>query len=297
MNHMNQQKYHPDSGFSLLEVLVSIIVITFFTAAAMQMMVVSAAFKAKAKEYTLAKNLIQQDLEIVRNKASEYVFPSANFEASDAGVVEETDSSNPTFGQLYIQPHPSGSPAATTIKLSSVEELSNNHEIQFVSTKPGVPGTPDVYTNYSLNTTNKTITIASPGIETSVFKDTVVVDNTLCNAGSASTGLAARLQTKTATNLIAPPVTFTYDSTNYQTVSGYAPYVIKDNLGNDTQKKIWVMRNDTTVDATPYEVLKINYLVVPEDDQNPGRPDDSPERFIAQVSSEVIPNASYQCPK
>ncbi|WP_353931320.1 prepilin-type N-terminal cleavage/methylation domain-containing protein [Okeanomitos corallinicola TIOX110] len=260
---MNKQKPHPDSGFSLLEVLVSIIVVTFFTAAAMQMMVISATFKAKAKVYTTASNLIQEDLERIRNKASEYEFPQAIVTTADVN------------GLLIANPN------TRTIKLSSVENLTTSDEVQFT-------GTPDVYKDFSINSIDNEITLALPGLETSVSNDTVLVNNTLCNAASESTGLAAKLRTKTVTDLISQ-TGFSYENVAYKAVSGYAPYTIPK-----TEKKIWVMREDTTVNASPYDVLKINYLVVPD---NNGNPDNNPDRFIAEVSSEVIPNASYQCLK
>ena len=73
---MNKPRFDPDSGFSLLEVLAAILIVTFFTTVAMQMLVISTAFKARAKEYATAANLIQQDLENIRSLADNYKFPT-----------------------------------------------------------------------------------------------------------------------------------------------------------------------------------------------------------------------------
>ena len=59
-----------EQGFTIAEVLVSILIITLFIAIAMQMMVVAAVFKAHAKQSSEAINWIQQDMENVKYQAA-----------------------------------------------------------------------------------------------------------------------------------------------------------------------------------------------------------------------------------
>lgn len=61
-----------EQGFTLVEVLVSILIATVFVATAMQAMVVAALFKARAQEYSEATTWIQEDLESLRFSAGQY---------------------------------------------------------------------------------------------------------------------------------------------------------------------------------------------------------------------------------
>ncbi|MEA5575423.1 type II secretion system protein [Anabaena sp. UHCC 0451] len=260
---MNTPKHPPDSGFSLVEVLAAIIIVTFFTTVSMQMLVVSAAFKAQAKKYTTATNLIQKDLEVVRNLAGNYSFP-----------VVASGTPTPTVG-------------ATTLRLSSGNGLRTNDRIQF-------PGFPNVYTITNPNpipTATPTITI-NPGIisPAPVAGTTVVVSNTVCSAGSASTGLANYLQQVTqGASYIDSSRTFSVTesgaSVTYEAVVGANPATM-----TNTNQRLWLMRNDTNVNTPPYNTLQVRYLVV---EDNNGSPNSS--KVVARLSSEVIPNASFQC--
>lgn len=59
-----------DRGFTLLEVLVSILVGAIFVAASLQLIVFSAVFRVKAQEYSEANSLISRNLETIRNIAA-----------------------------------------------------------------------------------------------------------------------------------------------------------------------------------------------------------------------------------
>ncbi|HEY9694243.1 MAG TPA: type II secretion system protein [Oculatellaceae cyanobacterium] len=59
------------AGFTLIEVMAAILILTFFLAVTMQAMVIAAMFKVKAKRYTEATAWIQQDIETIRNKGSQ----------------------------------------------------------------------------------------------------------------------------------------------------------------------------------------------------------------------------------
>ncbi|AFZ12587.1 hypothetical protein Cri9333_1700 [Crinalium epipsammum PCC 9333] len=58
------------AGFTLVEILAAILLLTFFLSVTMQAMVIAAMFKVKAKRYNVATAWIQEDLESVRNQAS-----------------------------------------------------------------------------------------------------------------------------------------------------------------------------------------------------------------------------------
>lgn len=261
---MNKPRFHPDSGFSLLEVLVAILIVTFFTTVAMQMLVISTAFKARAKEYATAAKLIEQDLENIRSLANQYEFPTL------AAV--------PSAG-------------ATTITLSSTQGLLTGENIQF-------QGTPDVYT---LTISGSTTTI-SPGIRTVPTSAARVVSNTVCNPPTPSpspttppnttTGLAQRLRLNTQGSLGS--VTATYAGLTYTSVNNYAPYTIPG-----TQMRLWLMRNDTNSVNYPYDVLQVKYIVAgPEPTPTSsfyGTLNTNAPKIVAELTSEVIPNASFQC--
>jgi type II secretory pathway pseudopilin PulG len=257
---MKKPKYHLESGFSLLEVLSAILIVTFFTAAAMQMMVISAAFKAKAKEYTTAANLIEKDLETVRNIAAQYEFPIV------ASPV-------PTLG-------------ATAITLSSGKGLKQDDKIQF-------SGSSNVYSITApspIPSASPTIIITPGIISPAPSASTRVGSNTVCSATSASTGLANYLQQITqGSAYIDSSKTFSITeggaSVIYGAVVGANPYIIPD-----TSKKLWLMRNDNNLNAAPYNVLQVRYLVVKDKNGSP-----SSNKIVAKLASEVIPNASFQC--
>jgi len=65
-----------EHGFTLTEVLVSILITTIFVATAMQAMVIAAVMRVKAKQYAEATTWIQQDLESVKYRATEGPSPN-----------------------------------------------------------------------------------------------------------------------------------------------------------------------------------------------------------------------------
>jgi len=84
----NPQK--SQQGFTLLEVLVAIIVITAFINVALMGLVTAALFKSKAKAYSNGITWIQADLEAVRDKAANLSTLSANAAAQQKEVVLES---------------------------------------------------------------------------------------------------------------------------------------------------------------------------------------------------------------
>ncbi|MBC5795525.1 type II secretion system protein [Sphaerospermopsis sp. LEGE 00249] len=259
---MNKPRFDPDSGFSLLEVLAAILIVTFFTTVAMQMLVISTAFKARAKEYATAANLIQQDLENIRSLASEFQFPTA--------------SPTPTVG-------------ATTVTVLPVNNgLATGDKVQFEKS-------PYIYT---ISVSGSTVTITPALIEALATPTVRLVSNTVCNPPSPSptpsptTGLAQKLRLNTQGNLGS--VTATYAGLTYTSVNNYAPYTIPG-----TQMRLWLMRNDTNSVNYPYDVLQVKYIVAgPEPRPTSsfyGTLNTNAPKIVAELTSEVIPNASFQC--
>ncbi len=75
LKHFNvhsQQHLHYNQGFSLVEVLVGMLVAAIFVSLSMQAIVTAAAFRALANQYDEAYNWIQDDLEKVIYRASQY---------------------------------------------------------------------------------------------------------------------------------------------------------------------------------------------------------------------------------
>jgi prepilin-type N-terminal cleavage/methylation domain-containing protein len=70
-----------DKGFTLFEVLISILIVSVFLAVAMQALLFAIIFKVRAEQRQEAITWIQKDLEFVKNQAKEYeinTFPYSN---------------------------------------------------------------------------------------------------------------------------------------------------------------------------------------------------------------------------
>jgi prepilin-type N-terminal cleavage/methylation domain-containing protein len=63
-----QRQSQPQTGFSLLEVVVAILIVTTFIAVAMQGMVVAMLLKSKTLQIAQANRWVQDDLELVRSQ-------------------------------------------------------------------------------------------------------------------------------------------------------------------------------------------------------------------------------------
>lgn len=87
-----------EQGFTMIEVLAAILMVTVFVTVTMQAMVVAAVFKARAKQYSEATLLIQQDLEKVKSTAAQLAYSSAKCSAisADNGYANYLSSNLPT---------------------------------------------------------------------------------------------------------------------------------------------------------------------------------------------------------
>ena len=109
---MKNLKDNPDAGFSLLEVVVALLMIFFFTTGALEMFVLSSIFKKKAIQYTTAINLIQQDMEKIKSAADQYSFPTVTTVATAGATTVALSSTNGfpthTLIKLYFLTIPIG---------------------------------------------------------------------------------------------------------------------------------------------------------------------------------------------
>ncbi len=69
MKLVSEHRHHHDTGFTLVEVLVGLLVITGFISTAMQALVTATVFKVKGQELSEATTWIQEDIERVRFEA------------------------------------------------------------------------------------------------------------------------------------------------------------------------------------------------------------------------------------
>lgn len=87
------QKKRRSQGFTLLDVIVAIVVLTSFTSVAMTAMTSAILLKVRARITSEATNWIQHDLETVRNSAAQFSYSLASAAAS--GQPSITLASNP----------------------------------------------------------------------------------------------------------------------------------------------------------------------------------------------------------
>ncbi len=176
-------------GFSLLEVLVALLVISLFVNVAMTGLAVSAAFKSRARVSSEASTWIQEDLEAIRGLAAQLSYSLA----ADAVT---------------------GQP---TVVLASTGGLAANDQI--------VVGTDStIYTIQSINGNAVTLTT---NLNTTQTANSRVVPVSKCNATASSTGFAAYLQQNLpglasggSRTIVGQP----YSLTRLVTVSNTAPY-------------------------------------------------------------------------
>lgn len=82
----------PEQGFTLTEVLVATLVVSGFIAASMQAVVLATAFKVRAKQYAEATTFIQENLEFVKLRASQYGNPQrCNTDLDGDGTFESNE--------------------------------------------------------------------------------------------------------------------------------------------------------------------------------------------------------------
>jgi prepilin-type N-terminal cleavage/methylation domain-containing protein len=73
MLQFKQKKFQYELGFTLIEVIVAILILTAFITVGMQLLVSSVAFKVSAREKAVVTAWIEEDLESVKFRASQYI--------------------------------------------------------------------------------------------------------------------------------------------------------------------------------------------------------------------------------
>ncbi|PSB04041.1 type IV pilus modification PilV family protein [Merismopedia glauca] len=154
-----------DRGFSMVEVLVSILVTTLFVTMTMQAVVIATLFRVKSQESAEATNWIEEDLEQLKYQANSLEFPKTTLAANaDAG--------------------------ATSVSISTPSNTANFSTNDKV--KIGTDTTAYKITNVTGSGTSRTLTI-TPALTTTQTSSTTVSSLKMCSATSSTSGLAQEL--------------------------------------------------------------------------------------------------------
>lgn len=85
---------HKNSGFTLIEVLVTILVVTGFVLGSLQAVVLATFFRVQAQDKNEALNWVQQDLELIRYQAF-------MFDRQADGTYEEDEGTCGSYGEDF----------------------------------------------------------------------------------------------------------------------------------------------------------------------------------------------------
>ena len=162
-------------GFTLLEVLVAIVVITAFVNVALMGLVTAALFKSKAKAYSNGITWIQADLEAVRDKAANLPYLSYSLSAN-------------------------ASAAQRIVALTSASGLASNDQV-----KIGTDTT--TYTIQSISGNSLTLTADLVTAQSANASVTAVPAVSKCTPASTNDGFAYYLQQDLQQGLPSSPFT------------------------------------------------------------------------------------------
>lgn len=188
-----------DQGFTLVEVLAAIVIVTVFVATALQAMVVASLFKARARQYAEATTWIQEELETVKQRAAQVGYASLT---NDPPV------------------------SASSFTVSSILGFVVNDKIRI--------GETDTQDYIISGVSGSTITISNAGglkidhpLNASVFVVSNSAANTLCKANATINGfgnlLNQNLPTLDSTRILSGA---TYTLTRTSTIKNDAPYEV-----------------------------------------------------------------------
>jgi prepilin-type N-terminal cleavage/methylation domain-containing protein len=98
MGLFKQKLLQPDDqGFTMIEAIVSMTIVTIFITISVQLLLAATAFRVIATEKAEVTTWIEADLETVKFRASQYSDPSkCNATASNAGYAQGFRDANPT---------------------------------------------------------------------------------------------------------------------------------------------------------------------------------------------------------
>lgn len=246
-------------GFTLAEVLASILVISLFTLAAMQAIVVAAFFQADARKFAEASNWIQDDLENIKIVA--YDLCQTKFAQRKLAAPAQENDTTLTLAVIqpgesdYDQAMPPEYRAGGACPLTSPTDGFRVGDRILIGSDSG--------TRRIVSMSSNTITLDAPvggyrGAGTRVYARCRIQAN---ETNGIDGGFGAYLQT------LIPPL----NSSNNN-----RPIV------NDT---FTMTRTPTTRAEAPFQTLELAYSVR-----------NSNNRIVAQLSTEVVPNAFFRCP-
>jgi len=246
-------------GFTLAEVLASILVISLFTVAAMQAVVVAALFQSNARRFAEVSNWIQDDLENIKIVAYDLcqtrfaqrklAAPAQNTNTITLAFIESTDKD---YDQAMPPEYrrPSGA-----CPFSSVTDGFRVGDELLIGSDAG--------TNRITAISGNTITLANT---ITSYRSAGTRVYARCRAGKSEGGFAAYLQS------LLPPL----GSGSGNTSTGTRTFI------NDTFS---MSRTATRLASAPFQTLELAYVVR-----------DSNNNIVAQVTTEVVPNAFFRCP-
>lgn len=194
-------KIYRSQGFTIVDVLAATIVLSSFIAVAMTTMTAAVAMKVRARAATEATNWIEQDIEAVRNQASQISYVLAQ---------------NAAVGQ-------------PTVTFASTNGLAVGEQISF-ERNASSPASNDatIYVIQSINNTTKSVTL-SQNLAVAQPLGKAVISLSKCSAASSTAGFANLLQqvfptsSTIGTKLISgKPYTLSRTST----VRSIAPYEV-----------------------------------------------------------------------
>jgi len=245
-------------GFTLAEVLASILVISLFTVAAMQVVVVAALFQSNARRFAEASNWIQDDLENIKIVA--YDLCQTRFaQRKLAAPAQNTNTITLDFIQSgendYDQAMPPEYRPGGACPLSSETDGFRVGDELLIGSDAG--------TNRITAISGNTITLANT---ITSYRSAGTRVYARCRAGKSEGGFAAYLQS------LLPPL----GSGSGNTSTGTRTFI------NDTFS---MSRTATRLASAPFQTLELAYVVR-----------DSNNNTVAQVTTEVVPNAFFRCP-
>ncbi|QSF48835.1 prepilin-type N-terminal cleavage/methylation domain-containing protein [Thermosynechococcus sp. QS41] len=246
-------------GFTLAEVLASILVISLFTLAAMQAIVVAAFFQADARKFAEASHWIQDDLENIKIVA--YDLCQTKFAQRKLAAPAQGNDTTLTLALIqsgesdYDQAMPPEYRTGGACPVTSPTDGFRVGDRVLIGSDSG--------TRRIVSMSANTITLDSPvggyrGAGTRVYARCRIQAN---ETNGIDGGFGAYLQT------LIPPMNSSNNS---------RPIV------NDT---FTMTRTPTTRAEAPFQTLELAYSVR-----------NSNNRVVAQLSTEVVPNAFFRCP-
>lgn len=286
MFKLNMSRHH--QGFTLIEVLVAIVIISVFIAVAMQAMLLATVFKTKARQYAEAITWIQEDLEIVKSKAP-LPLPSTTLMSAVGSTLVVASSDRFEVGDKLM-----------------VGKDTVNNEIQI--------------TDPSKSTITLTALLDSIPLPN---EPVVVIRSVRCTATSTSTGFANYLQVNLPSSTGEKPILGKkYILTRTPAIKNVAPFEVLQLTYSVAPEDAHTMltalasATSTTLNVTSAKGLKVgDNLTVGTDTNNTIKSVSGNtitlttqlgneqslgavvDASIATLNTEVIPDAAFQCPE